>query len=820
MKKKNLYNTLKITLTSLIAALISATIIYAATTVGENISTTGTLTAYGNTTLKNLTATGTLSVTGLTTLTNASTTQISIANTAYIGGGSGLILTDGSITDQTGLISFGDENLVTTGKIGIGTSSPYAKLSVVGETVSSYFTATSTTATSTFAGGFNAGNGGLVYDFSSGNTSMSGDLTVSGDAKLDGNVYMNYAKRPDVTLVSGFDDKTNDGWTLSGCSGATVTESDDTTDYVQGTASRKIVIDNSSNGSLTTCTLTLYNQSLDMSDKYGWFAIKVGGTDGIGGSSPNLGTGSYIRLGSGASPNSNRTEIRIEEWIPHPGGSDNSITDATEWIHVPFGTIDYCPGTTYLGGCNGTAYKSHYGSFDETNITQIQLSFQVAANKDITIWLDDMILQKAPKKAYVVLRFDDCYDGQYTYLPEILDQYNYDAVIACPTDWIGDTGKMTLTQLQNLYAKGWDIVNHGHDHENLGADDATLKDIQKIFDVYAAKKILIENGMARGARFYVYPQGGVTNIEYNTSGDGGINVKNEIDKMFSAAFNFKHASSFVWNPYQEWWQGWNIVWNTQSATDPTGSDEQAHITAVKSILDDLVSHGGIASLGFHRIYDTYADLDNTYAITNEGLDEIVDYIHSKGIEVVTYSDYYDHVLRRATKDAYAAFSSPKVIATGSNDGSGTYSYTGTGSLTEHVFVKIPIPAKMLKSHDVIRVTTAWSCNCASGTANARVKFGGTYFLNRTHVGATNEIGQWITSIVMDNATNAQIGYDLDYGYNFSVGTGSFVTASIDTAAADTSLEIAAAVTEATNTMTLEYYIVELLTPINTTLISN
>ena len=36
------------------------------------------------------------------------------------------------------------------GNIGIGTTSPYAKLSVVGEVVAAFFTATSTTATSTF----------------------------------------------------------------------------------------------------------------------------------------------------------------------------------------------------------------------------------------------------------------------------------------------------------------------------------------------------------------------------------------------------------------------------------------------------------------------------------------------------------------------------------------------------------------------------------------------------------------------------------------------------------------------------------------------
>jgi len=44
----------------------------------------------------------------------------------------------------------------TTGKVGIGTTSPYAKFSVAGSVVGQNFNATSTTATSTFAGGFSA----------------------------------------------------------------------------------------------------------------------------------------------------------------------------------------------------------------------------------------------------------------------------------------------------------------------------------------------------------------------------------------------------------------------------------------------------------------------------------------------------------------------------------------------------------------------------------------------------------------------------------------------------------------------------------------
>jgi hypothetical protein len=71
--------------------------------------------------------------------------------------------TTGQIQFNAGGGSFGGSaGLVwdnTTKNFGIGTSTPYAALSVVGEVVASYFTATSTTASSTFSNGINLTSG-------------------------------------------------------------------------------------------------------------------------------------------------------------------------------------------------------------------------------------------------------------------------------------------------------------------------------------------------------------------------------------------------------------------------------------------------------------------------------------------------------------------------------------------------------------------------------------------------------------------------------------------------------------------------------------
>jgi|GEM_PF-6325233 len=138
------------------------------------------------------------STTALTVSGLASTTDIYVSGNAYLSP-----MAQGSIlfAGANGLISQNNANLFwdnTNNRLGIGTSSPYAKLSVVGGVVAESFHATSTTANSVF-------DGGVLL------TGMTGNIISSTNVKtsiqeLDTRLYNQQNQTKEMT---GFPNRTS-----------------------------------------------------------------------------------------------------------------------------------------------------------------------------------------------------------------------------------------------------------------------------------------------------------------------------------------------------------------------------------------------------------------------------------------------------------------------------------------------------------------------------------------------------------------------------------------------------------------------------------
>ena len=144
------------------ASTLSGTLASGAQTVTGNITASGTVQAEQLTSTDDATITDDLSVGGNAAVTGT----LSAATGSSIGN---LTLANGSITDSSGAISFGDENITTTGTISSGAST-LSSLTVSGAT---------------------ALNGGLSMDTNkftvadtSGNTAIAGTLDVTGDTSV------------------------------------------------------------------------------------------------------------------------------------------------------------------------------------------------------------------------------------------------------------------------------------------------------------------------------------------------------------------------------------------------------------------------------------------------------------------------------------------------------------------------------------------------------------------------------------------------------------------------------------------------------------
>jgi len=320
------------------------------------VSLTNKIDSLSGTRLSNITVSG---VTGLADSDIPDT--ITVSNYLPLTGGTitGALIVSGqtSLTNATAT-SFTATNAWFTDKVGIGTSSPYAKLSVVGPVVAEYFHATSSTATSTFGGQLVSGFAPtLAHNFGSWSVGVSGanplgasliinpssatadsnllSLSVSGSAKFlvdaEGDVFAN-----GVTVVGGT--------TLSTTTAATFTVENNT--FLGDSTTTDITYFNSR---IADSLIPTADNALDLGDSANWLRWRTGyfGTSvGIGGTATS--TGSQLTTSGAYLIDSNNT-LSINTT------NNKAVSFGTGNVSLPYAssTALTVSGSAYIGSLNG-----------------------------------------------------------------------------------------------------------------------------------------------------------------------------------------------------------------------------------------------------------------------------------------------------------------------------------------------------------------------------------------------------------------------------------------------------------------------------------
>jgi peptidoglycan/xylan/chitin deacetylase (PgdA/CDA1 family) len=103
-----------------------------------------------------------------------------------------------------------------------------------------------------------------------------------------------------------------------------------------------------------------------------------------------------------------------------------------------------------------------------------------------------------------LLTFDGGQSSTYTEAYPLLAAAGMVATVYVISDRVGTAGYMTLAQLQELHAAGWDIANHTSDHTELGTLATAAEVAAKVTD---CADYLVAAGMPEASLHVAYPGG-------------------------------------------------------------------------------------------------------------------------------------------------------------------------------------------------------------------------------------------------------------------------------------------------------------------------
>ncbi|KYH24610.1 polysaccharide deacetylase [Halalkalicoccus paucihalophilus] len=152
---------------------------------------------------------------------------------------------------------------------------------------------------------------------------------------------------------------------------------------------------------------------------------------------------------------------------------------------------------------------------DLSSIRRIQIQSRFGEDTSGSLWLDSLDVVELPETPKLMIQWDDGFVSQYTEGLPIQRKYDIPSnTFINPTNVDTGDDRLTLEQLEELQAAGWEISSHLLYHDHLTELDVDEQETQ----IRESKEWLIEHGFERGAEYFAYPFGEHDQSSYDLIG--------------------------------------------------------------------------------------------------------------------------------------------------------------------------------------------------------------------------------------------------------------------------------------------------------------
>ncbi len=298
--------------------------------------------------------------------------------------------------------------------------------------------------------------------------------------------------------------------------------------------------------------------------------------------------------------------------------SDVFKSDAPTYITVEYTNASgqhYYQGLTVESSSN--TWKEASYSFITPTSAKTATVFRALQQKGI-LTLDRVSLQKSTMptqytfpKGMISLNFDDGWQSAYHNALPILDAAGYKSThyIITETMNIGSLYYVNPSQILNMQARGHEIGSHTRTHRDL----TLLSNTEILDEIIGSKNDLAAIGVT--ARTFSYPYGYFNGYADRVIRDAGYVGSRSVE----GGYNYKNANKFLLRA---------------AAVDNRTSYEE-----IKGYIDSAEAYKSWLVLVFHKI-DNSGEM---YSTTPQQLQDVVNYLKTRNVSVVTVSQGLDQL---------------------------------------------------------------------------------------------------------------------------------------------------------------------------------